>query len=179
LRGAFPDLFLFGQGIPNQLPTHQQWKHFALYYDGRFDNPLFIAHGFNQLQRASCIRNSARITRKNAATLSSLGILANSEAFGKQLVWARDHPNSKGAKSLNAKLSRILSIVGTVIPYSPFEHAATRPKLNAIRYCYGVGSTFLTGAPGEFEDLMTLRLCLNPKFNRPYCYISEEGFKKG
>ncbi len=34
LRGAFPDLFLFGQGIPNQLPTHQHWKHFALYYDG-------------------------------------------------------------------------------------------------------------------------------------------------
>ena len=22
LRGAFPDLFLFGQGTPNQLPTH-------------------------------------------------------------------------------------------------------------------------------------------------------------
>jgi hypothetical protein len=39
---------------------------------------------------------------KNAATLSSLGILANSEAFCKQLVWARDHPNSKGAKSLNS-----------------------------------------------------------------------------
>jgi hypothetical protein len=47
-----------------------------------------------------------------------------------------------------------------------------------MRYCYGVGSNFLTGAPGEFEDLMTLRLCLNPKFNRPYCYISEEGFTR-
>ena len=178
LRGAFPDLFLFGQGIPNQLPTHRHWKHFALYYDGRFDNPLFIAHGFNQLQRASCIRTSARITGKNAATLSSLGILANSEAFRKQLVWARDHPNSKTAKSLNAKLSRILSMVGSAIPYSPFERAATRPKLNAMRYRYGVGSNFLTGAPGEFEDLMTLRLCLNPKFNRPFCYISQEGFTR-
>ncbi len=44
-----------------------------------------------------------------------------------------------------------------------------------MRYRYGVGSIFLTGAPGEFEDLMALRLCLNPKFNRPFCYISEEG----
>jgi hypothetical protein len=103
---------------------------------------LFIAHGFNQLQHASCIRNSARITGKNAATLSSLGILANSEAFRKQLVWARDHPNSKGAKSLNAKLSRILSMVGSAIPYSPFERAATRSKLNGMRYCYGVGLNF-------------------------------------
>ena len=59
-------------------------------------------------------------------------------------------------------------MVGSAIPYSPFERAATRPKLNAMRYRYGVGSNFLTGAPGEFEDLMTLRLCLNPKFNRPF-----------
>jgi hypothetical protein len=96
---------------------------------------------------------------------------SDSEAFHKQLVWARDHPNLKEAKSLNAKLSRILSNVGSAIPYSPFEHAATQPKLNAMRYCYGVGSIFLTGAPGEFEDLMTMRLCLNPKFNHPYCSI--------
>ena len=34
LRGAFPDLFMFGQGIPKGLPTHRNWKHFALYYDG-------------------------------------------------------------------------------------------------------------------------------------------------
>jgi hypothetical protein len=33
LTSAFPDKFLFGQGVPNGLPT-QNWKHFALYYDG-------------------------------------------------------------------------------------------------------------------------------------------------
>ncbi len=81
MMGAFPDKFLFGQGIPNRLLTQQNWKHFALYYDGRFDDPLFIAHGFNQLQRACCIGNSARITGKNLATLRSLGVLANSEEF--------------------------------------------------------------------------------------------------
>ncbi len=78
---AFPDKFLFGQGVPNGLPTQQNWKHFSLYYDGRFDDPLFITHGFNQLQRACCIRNLARITGKNLATLKSLGVLANSEEF--------------------------------------------------------------------------------------------------
>ncbi len=64
LSGAFPDKFLFGQGVPKRLPTEQNWNHFALYYDGRFDDPLFIAHGFKQLQHASCIRSSARITGK-------------------------------------------------------------------------------------------------------------------
>jgi hypothetical protein len=32
--GAFPDKFCFGQGVPNRLPTQQNWKHFSLYYDG-------------------------------------------------------------------------------------------------------------------------------------------------
>ncbi len=103
LTGAFPDKFLFGQGVPNGLPTQQNWKHFDLYYDGWFDDPLFIAHGFNQLQPACFIQNLARITGKNLATLKSLVILANSEEFRRQLIWARDHPHSQEAKSLNAK----------------------------------------------------------------------------
>ncbi len=32
--GAFPDKFLFGQGVPNRLLTQQNWKKFSLYYDG-------------------------------------------------------------------------------------------------------------------------------------------------
>jgi hypothetical protein len=34
LTGAFPGIFLFGQNVPIGLPTQQNWKHFALYYDG-------------------------------------------------------------------------------------------------------------------------------------------------
>ncbi len=34
LTSAFPDKFLFGQGVPNGLPTQQNWTHFSLYYDG-------------------------------------------------------------------------------------------------------------------------------------------------
>ncbi len=81
LTGAFPDKFLFGQGVSTGLPTQQNWKHFSLYYDGRSNDPLFIAHGFDQLQHACCICNLARITSKNLATLKSLGVLANSEEF--------------------------------------------------------------------------------------------------
>jgi hypothetical protein len=37
-------------------------------------------------------------------------------------------------------------MVGSTIPYSPFERAVTRPALNAMRFCYGVrfadGATF-------------------------------------
>jgi hypothetical protein len=103
-------------------------------------------------------------------------MLAKSEEFQRQLIWAQDHPHSQEAKSLNAKVSKILSMVGTTIPYSPVKCAVTRPKLNAMQYCYGVGSNFITGAPPEFEDLLTLRLCMKPKYNYPNCVISKQGF---
>ncbi len=107
-------------------------------------------------------------------------MLAKSEEFQRQLIWARDHPHSQEAKSLNAKVAGILSMVGSTIPYSPFERAVTRPKLNAMQYCYGVGSNFITGAPPEFEDLLMLRFCMKPKYNDPLddpnCVISKQGF---
>jgi hypothetical protein len=62
------------------------------------------------------------------------------------------------------------------IPYSPFERVVTRQKLNAMQYCYGVSSNFITGAPPEFEDLLTLQLCKKPKFNDPKCVILKQGF---
>jgi hypothetical protein len=68
-------------------------------------------------------------------------------------------------------------MAGSGIPYCPFERAATWPKLNAIRFRCGAGSNFITGAPPKFEDLLTLRLCMNPKFNNPNCHISKQGFK--
>jgi hypothetical protein len=67
-------------------------------------------------------------------------------------------------------------MVQSTIPYSPFERAVTQPKLNAMQYCYGVGSIFITGAPPEFEDLLMLRLCMKPKYNDPNCVISKRGF---
>jgi hypothetical protein len=45
-----------------------------------------------------------------------------------------------------------------------------------MQYHYGVGSNFITDAPPEFEDLLTLRLCMKPKFNDPKCLISKQGF---
>jgi hypothetical protein len=67
-------------------------------------------------------------------------------------------------------------MVGSTIPYSPFERAVIHPKLNAMQYCYGVGSYFITCAPPEFEDLLMLRLCMKPKYNDPKCVISKQGF---
>jgi hypothetical protein len=67
-------------------------------------------------------------------------------------------------------------MVGSTIPYSSFERAVTCPKMNAMQYPYNVGSNFINGAPPEFEDLLTLRLCMKPKCNDPKCMILKQGF---
>jgi hypothetical protein len=69
-------------------------------------------------------------------------------------------------------------MMGSTIPCSPFERAVTRPKLNSMQYCYGVGSSFITGVPPEFEDLLMLRLCMKPKYNDPKCVKSKQGFTR-
>ncbi len=69
-------------------------------------------------------------------------------------------------------------MVGSTTPYSPFERAVTQPKLSAMQYCYGVGSNFITGVLPEFENLLTLRLFMKPKYNDPNCVISKQGFTR-
>jgi hypothetical protein len=45
-------------------------------------------------------------------------------------------------------------------------------------YRYGVGTNFITNAPSEFEDLLTLRLCMKPKYNDTNSVIPKQGFKQ-
>ncbi len=47
-----------------------------------------------------------------------------------------------------------------------------------MQNCFGVGLNFITGEPPEFEDLLTLRLCMKPKYNDPNCAISKQGFTR-
>ena len=38
--------------------------------------------------------------------------------------------------------------------------------------------SLLVRAPPGFEDLLTLRLCMKPKYNDPKCVISKQGFTR-
>ncbi len=109
MTGAFLDKFLFGQGVPNGLPTQQNWmvSSMILY--------LLLMVSINCSVHVA-FETQLELTEKYLATLKSLGVLANSEEFQRQLIWARDCPHSQEAKSLNAKVSQILSMVGSTIP---------------------------------------------------------------
>jgi hypothetical protein len=98
LTGAFPDKFLFCQlnKIGNIFLSIMMVNLMILY------SSLMVS--------INCSVHVAFVTwlesaAKNLATLKSLGALANSEEFRRQLIWARDHLHSQEAKSLNAKVS--------------------------------------------------------------------------
>ena len=178
LAGAFPHLFLLGKGLPQREMNQTFLKHCFKYYDGRFDDPMWIATAFNQKQRHACIRNTARIAAGNPALFEMLGTLANSAHFKQKLIQAIDHPESQEAKRLNAKICRIFALVGKTIPFSPFERACTRPMLAAMRLRYSTSFLFHTGSPPEFEDLMILRISQIEQFNDKSCEISRAGFTR-
>ncbi|CAN0199302.1 unnamed protein product [Lampetra planeri] len=155
--------------------------HLFLCYDGRFEDLFFIATAFNQLQWHTCIRQTASIGAKQASQLQKLGELANSSAYRQRLLWAHDNPLSDKANKLNAKVCRIMSMVGSTVPFSPFEREATRPKLAAMRLWYGIGSDFLMGSPSEFEDLFVLRLAImrdTCQWNNANCPLNRTGFTR-
>ncbi|KAG9403143.1 hypothetical protein AC1031_006691 [Aphanomyces cochlioides] len=64
LRGVFPHLFMLGKGVPQGSISKSFMRHLLAYYDGRFEDPLFIATAFNQKQRHACIRQAARLNVK-------------------------------------------------------------------------------------------------------------------
>ncbi|EQC37015.1 hypothetical protein SDRG_05832 [Saprolegnia diclina VS20] len=151
-------------------------RHFFRFYDGRFDDPLFIATAFNQLERHACVRQTARIGATSMKQLEELGKLANSPKFRQQLIW--DNPHSSQAKKINARVSRILSMVGSAVPFSLFERSATRSKIAALRLRFGLASYFLTGAPPEFEALDVIRHALIQNWNAAACPLSSSGFER-
>jgi hypothetical protein len=178
LAGAFPHLFPSGLGLPKGGMTVAWLRHLFKYYDGRFNDPIFIATAFNQKQRHACIRNTARVAMGNLKKFIVLGKLANSSEFREMLVWAKNNPESKRAKKLNAKVCRMFGMVGKTIPFSPFERVSTRPRLEAMRLRYSAATMFHTGAPPEFENLYVLRVCLIKQFNDKKCPISKTGFTR-
>ncbi|CAN0192124.1 unnamed protein product [Lampetra planeri] len=177
LMGAFPTLFMLGKGVPKGQMTVSFYRHLGRFYDGRFEDPLWISTAFNQKQRHACIRKAASIGTKHSKTLESLGDLAILKSFRETLARARDNPLTQEAKVLNAKICKVLSMVGSTVPFSPFERAATRPKLLSMRYRYGVGLHFITLAPPEFEDLTTLHVAIlrDKHWNASVKKLQQEG----
>lgn len=160
IAGVFPNLFLTGSGpLPSGPLPRAFVDHFMHYWDGRFERSTrFIAMLFNQLQRHTAVRNAARMGVSRINTLREFGKLASTPAFKAALQEAKDDPDNPKTVQLNAVLLRLLSLVGGSVPFSPFERAATRPKLGAMRYRYGCGQHWVTMAPPEQDDLILHRI---------------------
>ena len=101
LGGAFPHLFLLGNGLPKGSMKQSFLNHCSKYYNGRFKDPMWIATAFNQLQHHTCIRQTAKVGMKNARQVKILGTLANSKLFQEKLKWAANNAEDNQAVAMN------------------------------------------------------------------------------
>lgn len=160
LAGMFPNLFLTGaRPLPSGPLPSEYADHFIHYWDGRFEKSTqFTTVLFNHLQRHAAVQKAARVGVTHGKTMAKLGKLTSTPEFKQALKFGKDNPDSPEAIRLNAGLLRLLSLVGGYVPFSPFERAATRPKLAAMRYCYGIAQYWVTIAPPEHDDLFLHRI---------------------
>ena len=147
--------------ISTGLPTQQNWKHVSLYYDG-----WFMILYLSLTDSINCSMHVAFVTW--------LESLAKSWLLWKVLVCWLIQKNSKGnysgqkiiltPKRQSPSMQRSLKFFQW---WDPRFHTVLLnvqlPDQNwMLWYGYGVGSNFITGALPEFEDLLTLRLCMKP-----------------
>ncbi|ETL90298.1 hypothetical protein L917_10960, partial [Phytophthora nicotianae] len=160
LAGLFPHLFLTGSSPLPSGPLPQGYvDHLLRYWDGRFERSVtFTTMLFNQLQRHAAVRKAARVGLTHGRTMAKFGRLISTEKFKRELEFAKSNPDSREAGRMNASLLRLLALVGGSVPFSPFERAATRPKLGAMRYRYGIALHWVTLAAPEHDDLLLHRV---------------------
>ncbi|KAG1703379.1 hypothetical protein DVH05_007327 [Phytophthora capsici] len=148
LATVFPNMFLTGSGpLPSGSLPRDYVDHFMHYWDGRFER-----------SRHAAVRKAARVGVTHGETMEKFGKLINTTRFKEALAFAKANPDSKEASRLNSGLLRFLALVGGSVPFSPFERAATRPKLGAMRYRYGPALHWVTVAPPEHDDLLLHRI---------------------
>ncbi|OWZ17109.1 LOW QUALITY PROTEIN: hypothetical protein PHMEG_0008992 [Phytophthora megakarya] len=125
----------------------------AHYWDGRFEKSVTItAMLFNQMHRHAVVLKAAR---ESDAEIWRVDVYLEVQT---RVRFQKANPESKEASLLNVGLLRLLSLVGGSVPISPFERAATRPTLAAMRFRYGIALHWVTVALPEHDNLLLHRI---------------------
>jgi hypothetical protein len=121
---AFPCLFIFGRGLPENCTTipHKLVRHLFLQYHCRFaQEPRFYFTVFNQMQRHAVSRAIVpRVKNSKAAILEFMACISEENIMTK-LTSAIEDPTTEEAKLLTRRLLPLMTNLGATVPYSPSE----------------------------------------------------------
>ena len=158
---CFPQLFMFGRGINGCGPLSQKIiDHMLFQFTGsiaRFRPATFLM--FDQKRRHTASRNVCVRVRSNAEAFTQFSQLIADQEFIQQTRNAAANPNGEEAKNVMRRVSRMLQITGSTIPYSPLERSAGITTLYAYVRRFGIPSIFLTVSPDDVHEPLAIRLC--------------------
>ncbi|KAF1786970.1 hypothetical protein GQ600_27820 [Phytophthora cactorum] len=102
-------------GVAGPLPRDYV-DHFMHYWDGRFVRSVtFTTKLFDQMQRYSAVQKAARVGVTHGKTIEKFGQIINTSRFKQAFANAKSNPDSKEDFWLNARLFRLLSLVGGLV----------------------------------------------------------------
>jgi hypothetical protein len=159
--GGFPHLFLLGQGISLTAGslTARDVEHLLFQYDGRFAKcPSLLFALFNQQQRHQAAQQVSLRVKSNHHSFTEFIRITNDDAFREKLERCIADPTSAEAKALAAKITDIVRLTGSEVPWSPAERQSALSRIVSLMYYCGPPAFFVTLAPSDMDSYLTFRI---------------------
>lgn len=153
---------LYHRGLPVQSSVNQVHRNFLFtYYDGRFSkDKTFVFFAMNQMIRHQHVRQVNMMVNHNPAYVQRFETIVNQPEFGNRLAQCIKNPASTETKKLLLELKPLVNIANTKSLIGPHQVSQTRNYLtNLIRFL-GLPMFFLTIAPLDIDNVLTVRLSL-------------------
>ena len=158
---AFPNLFLFGKGVPTagSLPNK-----FVTYLLRQFTTTFaheraFLFTAVNQRQRHDGARATAARVRVDPDSFQQFCNSTADQNFKALSLKAVENPTGKEAKQVLATCSKFMKLAGKSVPFSPAARDAGMTKLYAFCQYFGMPGAYLTFAPDDVHQVLGIRLC--------------------
>ncbi len=166
---GFPHLFLLGEGVDPESGTikRKDIEHFLYQYDGRFARSApFLFALFNQMQRHAVATKVSLRVKGHDENVQHFSDLVNKEDFVTKLKDCLENPDSKEAVSLGERLTKLTSICGSEVPWSPAQRHSALPRIIAHMHYSGPPCFYVTVSPCDMDSLLMLRFSSpDTKFN--------------
>jgi len=179
LLHSFPELFLLGKGIPSNGTVSDSWTdHLNRQYTGKFaSDKEFQFLIFNQRQRHAAAKVVASKVKNNQQAMEKVATKINSLEFVEKLEKAIENSKSKEAKEILKEFNPLLRGMGKCIPHTAAERANVITNMYALMMRYGLCSSFLTFAPDDTNEIMTLRMCYGLTTNNTFPATDELSYE--
>ena len=161
LIGAFPHLFLLGEGLSSRGSVSLSMaRHMLLQHAGTFaKTPHFMFAVMNQHTRHAPARSlSVHVKNKPESFAAWAEYIVNPD-FEENAKLAQADPTGPEAKEILRQVFPFVRVTGRDVPYGPYEREKGITMLHAMCQMYNYPLLFYTFALDDLHNAIVLRMC--------------------